>query len=112
MAATDVAPIVTEPDPVAERDHQRDFSELADRWSAEATRRSRLCRRGPPLRGRAALVGVRHRRNAIRTIPRRGRARTLREKMEDAALVHRLTAGAPRISLHIPWDEPRDLDES
>jgi len=41
----------------------------------------------------------------------KGEPRTLREKMEDAALVHRLTASAPRISLHVPWDEPRDIDE-
>ena len=31
-------------------------------------------------------------------------------KMEDAAIVHRLTAAAPRVSLHIPWDEPTDID--
>jgi len=30
---------------------------------------------------------------------------------EDASLVHRLTAGTPRLSLHIPWDECPDLDE-
>ena len=31
--------------------------------------------------------------------------------MEDAALVHGLTGAAPRISLHIPWDAARDMDE-
>ena len=31
MAATDVAPIAIELDPAVERDHQRDFAELADR---------------------------------------------------------------------------------
>jgi L-rhamnose isomerase/sugar isomerase len=31
--------------------------------------------------------------------------------MEDAALVHQLTVGTPRLSLHIPWDETQDLDE-
>jgi L-rhamnose isomerase/sugar isomerase len=28
--------------------------------------------------------------------------------MEDAAVVHRLTGGTPRVSLHIPWDAPSD----
>src|SRR5687767_694815 len=40
--------------------------------------------------------------------PGPGEPRNLAEKMEDAALVHRLTGGTPRISLHIPWDEPKD----
>jgi L-rhamnose isomerase / sugar isomerase len=40
--------------------------------------------------------------------PGLGEPRTLTEKMEDAAVVHRLTAGSPRVSLHIPWDEPED----
>src|SRR5215210_4941873 len=40
--------------------------------------------------------------------PGPGEPRTLDEKLEDAAVVHRLTGGAPRVSLHIPWDEPDD----
>lgn len=40
--------------------------------------------------------------------PGAGEPRNLTEKMEDAAVVHHLTAGAPRVSLHIPWDEPED----
>lgn len=40
--------------------------------------------------------------------PGPGEPRTLTEKIEDAAVVHRLTAGAPRVSLHIPWDAPQD----
>jgi L-rhamnose isomerase / sugar isomerase len=40
--------------------------------------------------------------------PGAGEPRTLAEKMEDAAVVHALTHATPRISLHIPWDEPRD----
>ena len=28
------------------------------------------------------------------------------EKLEDAAVIHKLTGSTPRISLHIPWDEP------
>src|SRR5436190_12231144 len=31
MATTDVSPIAIEPDPAADRDHRRDFSELAER---------------------------------------------------------------------------------
>ena len=40
-----------------------------------------------------------------------GAARTVRERIEDAALVHRLTASCPRVALHIPWDAVEDYDE-
>jgi len=40
--------------------------------------------------------------------PGAGEPRNVFEKLEDAAQVHRLTRGAPRVSLHIPWDEPPD----
>ena len=40
--------------------------------------------------------------------PGGGEPRTIFEKMEDIAVVQRLTRSAPRVSLHIPWDEPDD----
>jgi L-rhamnose isomerase/sugar isomerase len=33
------------------------------------------------------------------------------EKVADAAQVHRYTAAAPRVSLHIPWDRVTDFDK-
>jgi L-rhamnose isomerase/sugar isomerase len=40
--------------------------------------------------------------------PGRGEPRDVFEKMEDIAVIHRLTGATPRVSLHIPWDEPDD----
>lgn len=40
--------------------------------------------------------------------PGPGEPRDVFEKMEDIAVVHQLTGAAPRVSLHIPWDEPDD----
>jgi L-rhamnose isomerase/sugar isomerase len=40
--------------------------------------------------------------------PGPGEPRDIYEKLEDIAVVHRFTAAAPRVSLHIPWDEPDD----
>src|SRR5690606_35661190 len=37
-----------------------------------------------------------------------GAARTVWEKIDDAAYVHRLTGAAPSIALHIPWDSTPD----
>ena len=94
-----------------ERDHHRDFPELA----------VRLERDGFDVESLVAAVQEFH--VALPTwafatggtrfgrFPGVGEPRTLREKMEDAAVVHRLTGAAPRISLHIPWDEPRDVGE-
>lgn len=40
--------------------------------------------------------------------PGPGEPRDVFEKMVDIAVVHQVTGAAPRVSLHIPWDEPRD----
>lgn len=37
-----------------------------------------------------------------------GAARTLYEKLDDAAIVHRLTGTCPTIAIHIPWDRVED----
>lgn len=40
--------------------------------------------------------------------PRPGEPRDVYEKMHDVAEVHRLSGATPRVSLHLPWDEPED----
>jgi L-rhamnose isomerase/sugar isomerase len=39
-----------------------------------------------------------------------GAARTTREKIDDAAMVHKMTGMAPLVAIHIPWDKPEDGD--
>ena len=38
-----------------------------------------------------------------------GEPRTVFEKLDDVAVVQRLTGAAPRVSLHLPWDETPDV---
>ncbi|HHV55173.1 MAG TPA: L-rhamnose isomerase [Firmicutes bacterium] len=38
-----------------------------------------------------------------------GSARTVWERLEDAAAVHRFTGCAPRVAIHLPWDEVDDF---
>jgi L-rhamnose isomerase / sugar isomerase len=38
-----------------------------------------------------------------------GRPRDVFERLDDAALVHRLTGAAPAVALHFPWDQVDDL---
>ncbi|MBC8162684.1 MAG: L-rhamnose isomerase [Roseiflexaceae bacterium] len=39
-----------------------------------------------------------------------GAAATTGQKIDDAAMVHRMTGIAPSVAIHIPWDRPADGD--
>jgi len=45
----------------------------------------------------------------FRVFPQPGTPRDAFEKLDDAATVHRYTAAAPLVSLHIPWDRVDDF---
>jgi L-rhamnose isomerase / sugar isomerase len=101
--------LVDAPATGALRDHERDYAALAEQ----------LERRG--VRVEAAVDAVRRFEVAVPSwglgtggtrfgrFPGSGEPRTLEEKLEDAAVVHRLTGATPRVSLHIPWDQPGDV---
>ena len=46
----------------------------------------------------------------FKNFPWPGAARTTREKIDDAAMVHRMTGITPSVAIHIPWDVPEDGD--
>ncbi len=46
----------------------------------------------------------------FKAFPWPGAATTTRQKLDDAAMVHKLTGVAPSVALHIPWDRPEDND--
>ncbi|MFC1996900.1 L-rhamnose isomerase [Chloroflexota bacterium] len=46
----------------------------------------------------------------FKNFPWPGAARTTREKIDDAAMVHKMTGIAPSVAVHIPWDKPEDGD--
>ncbi len=47
----------------------------------------------------------------FKVFEQRGAARTVHEKLADAAQVHRYTGVAPSVALHIPWDKADDYGE-
>jgi len=105
----DEARPVLSPGADALRNHERDYDALAERLA----RRGRRAETVVEAVGRFAVAvpswalgtgGTRFGR-----FPGPGEPRTLAEKLADAAVVHRLTGAAPRVSLHIPWDEPDDV---
>lgn len=46
----------------------------------------------------------------FKAFPWAGAAVTTRQKLDDAAMVHRMTGIAPTVAVHIPWDKPEDGD--
>ncbi|GAC1514255.1 MAG: L-rhamnose catabolism isomerase [Gemmatimonadaceae bacterium] len=99
------------PDDIALSAHERDLTSLGERLARRGVNADEVI----DATGRLEVAlpswafgtgGTRFGR-----FPGRGEPRTLFEKLEDAAIVHQLTGGAPRVSLHIPWDEPQDPAE-
>jgi L-rhamnose isomerase/sugar isomerase len=110
MSLTDVARPEQQSPSAVEREHDKDYTELAARLERDGLVAETLV--DAILEFEVALPSWALATGGTRfgRFPGPGEPRTLLEKMEDAALVHRLTAAAPRISLHIPWDEPTDID--
>jgi L-rhamnose isomerase / sugar isomerase len=48
----------------------------------------------------------------FKVFPWQGAARTLFEKLEDAAMVQRVTGVCPGVAIHIPWDQVDDWTEA
>src|ERR1700741_2338553 len=87
-------------------EHERDFAELAERLARAGFSSEDLI--NDVLRFEVALPSWAFTTGGTRfgRFSGPGEPNTLTERMEDAAVVHALTAATPRISLHIPWDEP------
>ena len=54
-------------------------------------------------------MGLRELGHPLQGLRQRGYARTVQEKIADAAEVHRYTGLAPSVALHIPWDQVDDF---
>lgn len=99
---------VNEHNAASEAGHRRRFDALADQLSEQSADAEQIVRKIANFEVAVpswALVtgGTRFGR-----FPRSGEPRTVYEKLDDAAVIHQLTRATPRVSLHIPWDEPDD----
>ena len=92
------------------KDHKNDFRELTWRLRRQQWNTKEL------LEGLASLAvavpswalgagGTRFGR-----FRQEGEPRNVFEKLDDIAVVHQLTGTTRRVSLHIPWDEPEDIE--
>ena len=91
-----------------ETPHQRDLDTLAERLRGRGVDvdavLARLARFQVAIPSWALGTGG----TRFGRFPGEGEPRDVYEKMDDVAVIHALTRAAPRVSLHIPWDEPDD----
>ncbi len=91
-------------------EHARDFAELAGRIERDGQSAEALVADVQAFEVALPTWALATGGTRFGRFPGQGEPRTLREKMEDAAQIHDLTGATPRVSLHIPWDEPDDID--
>lgn len=109
MATTNVGTAAFRQDTPTLQQHERDLAALGERLArqgvrvdvvVEAVRRFEVALPSWALTSGGTRFG---------SFPGAGEPRDVFEKLDDAAVVHRLTGATPRVSLHIPWDETSDL---
>jgi len=92
-------------------DHSRVYALLAADLSDRGIDVEDVKRRLQQLRVETPSWGYGDSGTRFKTFPWPGAARDVREKLADAAVVHRLTGVCPSVALHIPWDRVDDWAE-
>jgi len=90
------------------RQHERDLAALAERIDRRGQAVERVIQSVRRLEVAVPSWAFGSGGTRFGRFPTVDEPRNLTEKLEDAAVVHRLTGATPRVSLHIPWDEPDD----
>ena len=92
-------------------DHTHAYALLAAKLSDRGIDVEDVKRRLQELRIETPSWGYGDSGTRFKTFPWRGAARNVREKLADAAMVHRLTGVCSSVALHIPWDSVDDWAE-
>ena len=95
-------------DPLATSAHERDLEALGEKLARGGVELERVVKAVGRFEVAIPSWALGTGGTRFGRFPGAGEPRDLREKMEDVAVIHRLTGAAPRVSLHIPWDEPED----
>lgn len=107
MIATDT--IAAHNDAQAET-HERDFAVLAEQLDRHGMDAEALTQRVAAFEVAVPSWALGTGGTRFGRFPGPGEPRTIYEKMDDVAVIQQLTRATPRVSLHIPWDEPDDVD--
>lgn len=92
---------------MSDRDYQHVTEHLSDRGHDVAEVERALAR----LEVETPSWGYGDSGTRFAVFPASGRPRTVFERVDDAAEVHRLTGTAPAVALHFPWDAVENLSE-
>ena len=90
------------------KQHQSDFQYLADRLERSGISVEQLLSSMASFEVAIPSWALGTGGTRFGRFPGSGEPRDVFEKIEDIAVIHQLTRSAPRVSLHIPWDEPDD----
>ncbi len=88
--------------------HRRDAEQLATRLSERGIDYERIVERVRAFEVAIPSWSLGTGGTRFGRFPGIGEPRDVYEKLEDIAVISGLTKAAPRVSLHIPWDEPDD----
>jgi L-rhamnose isomerase/sugar isomerase len=94
--------------PKLERNHRRDYQALGDRLNRRGIDLEKLVSEAGQFEVAVPSWGLGTGGTRFGRFPVAGEPRNLSEKLHDAAVVNDLTGVTPRVSLHLPWDNPDD----
>ncbi|MEW6071384.1 MAG: L-rhamnose catabolism isomerase [Planctomycetota bacterium] len=90
---------------------QRDYVHLGERLARRRLSIEELTDRAAAFSLAVPSWGVGTGGTRFARFPGPGEPRDVFEKLDDCATIQQLVRIAPRVSLHVPWDEPRDPRE-
>jgi L-rhamnose isomerase/sugar isomerase len=91
-----------------ETNHGKDYQALGDMLNRRGIDLEKLVREASSFEVAVPSWGLGTGGTRFGRFPVAGEPRNISEKLCDAAVVNDLTGIAPRVSLHLPWDEPDD----
>jgi L-rhamnose isomerase/sugar isomerase len=92
-------------------DPQREYDQLAQRLGDGGCNLAEVERAMTGLEIETPSWGYGDSGTRFATFQQPGRPRTVYERLDDAAVVHRMTGTAPAVALHFPWDAVDDLPD-
>jgi len=90
--------------------HERDFARAAETLARRDIDADRLADRIAAFEVAVPSWALGTGGTRFGRFPGPGEPRNVYEKLDDVTAIHALTRAAPHVSLHIPWDEPDDVD--
>ncbi len=89
--------------------HRRDVSDLKERFSGDGINFEDVLEKVSEFQVAIPSWALGTGGTRFGRFPGIGEPRDIHEKMDDISVVHALTRSTGRVSLHIPWDEPENV---